>query len=98
MFEQLHIVSTLCGIFTLKEDVRVGVDHAGQNSVARVEVDGLSAGGRCAALADTLNPVSADDDGYVVPDLRRGPIDQVSRVDGDQLLRLRGLCGDRGGA
>ena len=76
----------------------MSVDHARENGGVRVEVDDLSAGGRCAALADTLDLISADDDSYVVPDLRRGPIDQVSRVDGDQLLRLRGLCGDRGGA
>src|SRR4051812_14957508 len=100
MLQQLHIVAALGRVFTLKEDVGVSVDHAGQNGRAGIEINHLSSGRCRTTFSNTLNLVPANNDGHVVSDLRRGSIDQVRRADGDQLIRFGvwSLCGSRDGA
>src|SRR3954467_14706071 len=98
MLQQLHIVTAFSRVLALQEDVGVSVDHARQKGGAGIEINDLSAGRRSTAFRDTLDLISADNDSYIVPNLRRGSIDQVRCTDGYHFLRLGGLCGSRDGA
>src|SRR3954471_24122107 len=98
MLQQLHIVTAFSRVLALQADVGVSGDDARQKDGAGLGINGLSAVRHSTAFRDTLDLISADNDSYIVPNLRRGSIDQVRCTDDYQLLRLGGLCGSRDGA
>src|SRR4051812_39360648 len=94
VFQQLHVVTALGGIFALKKHVRVSINEAGQNGAATSQVDDFSVRWRGATLADALDLVPADDDHHVVAGLCRGSIDESRRPDGDRFFWGRGFLSE----
>src|SRR5215472_13286111 len=96
MLQQLDVVSAFGGILTLKKNVGVRVDQAGQNGNLRAEIDygGIR---RCSTFAYAGNAVTPHRDHYVVPDLCGGAVDQVGGTNDCDFLRRGGrlLCDAR---
>ena len=68
--QDVGVVSPLRGIFALQENVRVGIDEAGQDRGFR-QVNHSRAGGnlRGRRIANTLDAIAVDDDHLIVPRL-----------------------------
>src|SRR5215472_8338824 len=75
VFQKLDVISAFCRIFTLKKNVRVGINQTRQNRDARRKVNHLRSSRRLAFI-HTDNLVSFYEDQHIMPRLCRGSINQ----------------------
>jgi hypothetical protein len=69
VFQDVHVVAAFGRIFSLQEDVGVGIDEAGQNGgFGEIDNGGVGRDLRGGGIAHALDTVAADDDHLVAAD------------------------------
>ena len=92
IFQDVGVVASLRRVFSLQENVGMGIDQAGQYGGVR-EIDGGGAGGNFGAgsVRDAFNAVAANHDDLIAARLVGLAIDEHARANDGDGRRRRGL-------